>query len=354
MSRTVDVIHAEMLSNVSNDYEKTAGYPVYDLTRAVAIAIAQQESDTEKAEEKLDVNNLKEEELERFINQRTGITRKAANAATGVLQITGTGTISVNDLFETSNGVQFKATKQVTITGSGTVNIIAVIAGNSGVVGANTITMMPVSIPGIVSVNNLAATVDGYDAETDDALRSRYYVSLQTPATSGNKYHYKEWALAVSGVGGAKVVPLWNGVNTVKVIIVDSDMLPANSTLVERTQAYIDPGISGRGEGQAPMGAYCTVVSATGLSINVSAKLTIESTAVRGTVEDAIEEDIIKYLKSIAFESSSVSYAKIGEAILGTSGVVDYENLIVNTGTSNIAVNDNEVAILGTAVWTYA
>lgn len=47
--------------------------------------------------------------------------------------------------------------------------------------------------------------IPGEDIETDDALRQRYLDSARRPATSGNKYHYMEWALQVPGVGGARV-----------------------------------------------------------------------------------------------------------------------------------------------------
>lgn len=61
------------------------------------------------------------------------------------------------------------------------------------------------------------------DQETDDELRARYYIKIQTPATSGNAYHYRLWSKEVSGVGDAKVYPLWNGNGTVKVLIIDSN-----------------------------------------------------------------------------------------------------------------------------------
>ncbi|MDO4302167.1 MAG: baseplate J/gp47 family protein [Clostridia bacterium] len=35
-------------------------------------------------------------------------------------------------------------------------------------------------------------------------MRDRYYLRLQMPATSGNKAHYRLWALECNGVGGAK------------------------------------------------------------------------------------------------------------------------------------------------------
>ena len=71
--------------------------------------------------------------------------------------------------------------------------------------------MMPVQIAGLVSVSNSNALTGGYDAETDEAYYERYLLRLQTPPTSGNQYHYRLWALEVTGVGGVQIYPLGHG-----------------------------------------------------------------------------------------------------------------------------------------------
>ena len=35
---------------------------------------------------------------------------------------------------------------------------------------------------------------------------------------AGNKYHYREWALEVTGVGDAKIFPRYNGPLSIKVV----------------------------------------------------------------------------------------------------------------------------------------
>lgn len=339
-------------ANISNDYEKTPGYLVWDITEAVGQEMDLQEKSIIKVAKKLDVDNLTGDELTKFAHQRKGVIRKAATYATGQITVTGTGTVTKGDLFETPNGVQFAAAETVDITDSGTVNIKAVQAGNVGVVGSGTITQMPVTIAGINSCANAEPTHDGYDAESDGALRERYYTALRTPPSSGNKYSYENWALEVEGVGAAEVFPLARGDNTVDVVIIDSDMQPASPQLVAAVQAYIDPDSSGKGEGTAPMGAHCYVSAAEALNIDVSAKFRISGTQTE--TEAAVKEAIKKYLASIAFTGENVSYAQIGNAIIDTAGVIDYENLTVNSGTANISVADRKVAVLGTVVFAYA
>ena len=90
----------------------------------------------------------------------------------------------------------------------------------------------PVTLPGLVSVTNEEAASGGFDEETDDELRERYFEKVSLPATSGSKYHYVMWAKEVSGVGDAKCLPLWNGNGTVKVVIINADKGAASSELI--------------------------------------------------------------------------------------------------------------------------
>ena len=141
--------------------------------------------------------------------------------------------------------------------------------------------------------------------------------------------------------------PLARGNNTVEVVIIDQKKQPADSELVQKVQTHIDPNSEGLGNGAAPIGAKCYVAAATGLSINVSARVTVSLSADRETVIQNIKDNITEYLESIAFVNDFVSFARIGEAIIGTEGVEDYTNLTVNGGTSNVEVTDKQVAILG-------
>ena len=156
MSRyDVDSIHNSMLGSIPDTYQKSIAYPTWDLTRSFALAAAELHADVETALSKTDVENLTGEELERWCSQRKGISRKAATYAIGVLWVvTGFGTITAGDLFESQGGVQFQATETKQVTDGDCVSIQAVQAGPVGNVPAGSITRMPVTIPGIVAVTN--------------------------------------------------------------------------------------------------------------------------------------------------------------------------------------------------------
>lgn len=340
----------DIRNRISDEYEKTPGYLLWDISEAVGQEMDLQDQTAVQTRELFYVDNLTGDYLTSFALERKGIERRAATQAVGEITITGNGTITAGDLFETAGGVQFEATETKTIATEGTVKIQAINAGNSGVVGAGSIVQMPVTIEGIVSCTNSEATYDGYDEEDDESLRERYYTALQTPANGANKASYEKWALEVSGVGAAKVYPLGHGDNTVDVVIIDQDMQPANSSLVATVQEYIDPNSAGKGEGEAMIGAHCYVSSATASKINVTGKLSY--TGAKDTVVAAAEESIKTYLATIAFAGKNVSYAQISNAIVETEGVLDVENLKINDGTANISVAERYVATLGTVVFT--
>lgn len=349
---TLDVIYQQLINQISDDYDKSEGYLISDMLRSVAIVFANLYAKQDEIEALLDVDKLTGDLLTKFVLQRRGIKRNEATHAVGQVSVTGNGgTVNTGDLFETANGIQFRATETKTITDNGTVNIECVTAGSVGNVPANQIRQMPVTLSGITGVTNPAATHDGYEAESDDDLRSRYYEALQQTATSGNISHYIAWAKAISGVGDVKAFPVDNGVQggiaEVDVVIIDQDKLPASPSLVEQVQEYIDPDSEGLGYGQAPIGAKCYVYAATAKTLNISLSITKSNDYTLEQVQQNIEDSITAYLASIAFQSTYVSEAKIGSAILDSAGVLDYSNLLINGQSGNITVSEREVAVLG-------
>ena len=349
--KTEENIKKEMLDNISNKIDKGEKSLTYDAISPVAIELANMYIELDYVVNKLDTENLSGEELERFIYQRTGtVARKPATKATTTIIINGQegAKISKGDLVG-SDTVNFVSIEDKTVDATGQITV-TVECGEPGTIGnvpAGAIKYFPVSIAGLTSVTNPEPVINGYDAESDGSLLERYYERIRTPATSGNQHHYLNWAKGVVGVGDAKVFPLWDGPNTVKVVIIDSNKQPANKDLINKVQEHIDPGITGLGEGEAPLGAFCTVVSATGKAINITFTVIKDANYTVEQIKTNVENNIKEYLKSIAFRGNTVSYAKIGAIILDSNGVLDYEGFTINSGTSNIAIGNEEVAILG-------
>ncbi len=348
--KSADVVQKELLSEIDDSYEKTKGYFLWDILKAVAVGIKNLLEKLQIVSDKLDIKNIYGKERERFIFQRTGITRRQATFSEGVVTVKGNGIVTKGDFFETEGLVRFEAMETVNVIEQADILVKAVLAGASGNVPIGSITKMPITIQGITSCINKTATKGGYEAESDNDLLLRYYERLREPATSGNIYHYKRWAKEVEGVGAVHVFPLWAGDNTVKIVIIDLERQPASTELVEKVQNYIDPDCTGTGEGVAPIGAYCTVESAKPIIINISVMLHTSKYAVLEVIKKEIKTKITDYLKQIAFEQDYASFAQIGANILSVENVLDYENMTLNGLTQNITCKKEEVMLLGKLV----
>lgn len=268
-----------------------------------------------------------------------GVIRKEATAAVVDLTIKGNAGASVikGSLFATAEDLRFHTLSDVTVGAAGTITVKAQCEsmGTAGNVVAGTITKIPYSIPGIAAVSNEAAATDGYNQETDTELLGRYLLKVRTPATSGNTYHYQQWALSVAGVGQVKILPLWNGKGTVKVIIVDSNNQTASDILIKEVADYI--------ESVRPIGATVTVTSPTPFAVNINAD------AIGMADIDKIKAAVNDYFKNSGFGLSAISIARIGKILLD-SGISDYSNLQLNSQTGNITLTADQLPVCGTVV----
>lgn len=337
-----EIIHDRMLKSIDDKFDKTRGSFFYDATKPAAIEFEIKNKEIKEVQSKLDIENLFGEDLERFVYPRTGQTRKLATKSTTRVVISaqeGTS-IRIGDLVS-SNLVNFKSLENKTAGVSGAIDLLVECEefGAIGNVPANSINRFPVTIPGLIDVYNPYTVVNGYDAETDTELRNRYYEKLQRPAKAGNKYHYEQWAKEVTGVGGVKVIPRWDGPLSVKIIIVDSNGQPGSEELIADTLNHI--------EEERPFGANVTVISATPKTIDISVILLLAEDYTDLEIKELIKNNIKEYLKSIAFKVEYISYAQIGSIVLDTEGVLDYSDLKVNGGVANIPVLSEEVAIVG-------
>ena len=346
-TNTETIIENRMFDNVPSDIDRSEGSFIYDAIipagKEIATAYINMDKILNMAFASTAAANGYYTQLELRCSE-VGISRKAGTLANGTITFAGAdGTIiPAGTLIQSFSGLKFSTLAIATIaSGTATVKIQALIEGTSYNLPSNSIIQAPIAINGVTSITNTVSTTGGTAKETDSALLERYYLQVKSPATSGNKNHYLNWALSVDGCGGAKVVSLWNGNGTVKVIIINSNKEGADVALVDSVSRYI--------ESVRPIGATVTTVSATPLQVNINITLTIEANNYTlNTVKANIETSITEYLKSIAFKQGNLSYAKLGSIILSSEGVKDYSSLLVNSGSTNITIKDDEIAILGT------
>lgn len=342
----INEIHNIMLDNIPNEWNKSEGYPVYDITRGFAFALEELDAKIEDVKQKQSVRNLTGLDLETVIEERTGLTRKTGVKAVGRIKIvSGQGTVLKTDIFGTENDIYFQSLEAKDVTAGDYVLVQCTEGGLVGNVPVGSITVIPKTITGISQIVNDEPTTGGYDTETDASLLDRYFDRLRNPVNGVNCNQYISWANSVAGVGGARCVPIWNGKNTVKVVIIGSDYKPASENVVKLVQDYIDPNKNGDGTGVATIGAVTTVVSANTTSIKVTIK-GVKFSGDVSTLKAEIKDTIDRYIRQSAFNTDYVSIAKIGTLIIDIDGVTDFKELLLNDAHDSITIDNESCAVL--------
>jgi len=193
--------------------------------------------------------------------------------------------------------------------------------------------------------------VPGVDRETDAHYQKRLQNRLAIPAKNGNRSHYKAWAEEIPGVGRARIIPLWNGDNTVKAVLFGPDGKPAAASVVERVQQYIDPEGAGLGNGVANLGAYFTATAADILAIKVKFSASLVGGMSLSQLQKEASESITEHLKNLALntpddEAIVLRVSTVGTLLHGLPSLVDYSGLTLNGQSGNIVVGDTEAPIL--------
>ena len=314
-AREQEDILAELQSESETSATKIEGTFEYDMLASNSIEFAKTEVELEQLYKACFADTSWGEYLT-MIAEQYGVLRRAATKATGTITLTGKGIVPTGSLFTTAAGTKFQTLEYRNVNGTADVPVEAVNAGEAGDVKENTITVIPMSIPGITAVTNAKATSGGYDEEDDEDLLKRYLEKVRLPATSGNKYEYYEWAKSVSGVGDARVQSLWNGPGTVKVIIVDANMQVAPASLIQSVADDI--------ETVRPIGATVTVVSPTPIPVTITAKIS-------GTLDkEQFLKDVNAYIAGKGMDLRSLSYARCIDILLNQTTVADCADVRLN------------------------
>lgn len=352
MTITADELHKDILTAAPDNINTIEGDIFWDATKPMA-------------EESAKIRNIGFKKLlySRFpqtateddltlIGEENDVTRKEADYAIQKIKFIGVegtqisaGRLASTEATENIKSIEFMISETVVIPSSSeiTVNATCTAAGTIGNVALGNIKILSKSLNGITRLENIEIVKLGVDIEDDESYRQRILEKIQKPITSGNKYEYEKWAKEVTGVGAAKCI---SSPGNVKVVIVDSNKHGASSELIQDVYDYIDsvrPLLAGT----------LTIVSAVEKAINVTSNVILAQGYNLGAAQQEFSDLVEEYLKSIPFKSTSedainyISIAKIGNILLNTTGVLDYSELKINNGTSNISLADEEIAVLG-------
>jgi uncharacterized phage protein gp47/JayE len=175
----------------------------------------------------------------------------------------------------------------------------------------------------------------GEDEEETESYRYRLQTHIKEPPVNGNVAQYNEWldAYPEGGIGKYKVIPCWNGVNTVKLLILSSENTGASDELVSKVQEYFDPIASqGMGDGVAPIGAVITVDTVTEVPVQIQCELVRNPDYAEIT---GVQEAVKAYLNSLVLNSTTVEYMPIWAEIYNVESVASIKSLSVVVNTTN-------------------
>lgn len=345
-STEADDIKQRMLNRISSDIDKNEGGFVASSVVASAEEFSSFSDRLDEVLLKVFAKSAAANGYSDELDNRAadfGLARKVGTKSQGTVIFTCVpgAIIPIGTIVETESALQFATLAAVTAVATAeTINVEAVDVGIVYNVKAGEIKRLANPIVDVSAVMGNVDMLGGTGVETDVDFYDRLQTKVSRPSTSGNANDYFNWATEVAGVGMAKVVPLWNGSGTVKVVIIDQNKAPASAPVVAAALANINL--------KRPIGAAATVVSATPLTINVTADVTKKQSHTAGQVTSNVIAAIDAFIKTAAFRSDYVSYAQMVSTILDSAGVSDVANVKINTGTTNVAIGADQVAIKGT------
>lgn len=345
---TKDRILSDLLSQAPDDIDTRQGSIYYDAVKGAAIVMARLYADLDITANLVYIDTTGGEYLDKKAEEH-GLSRNPATKAVYQFSYSGVTPPSGSRFFY--NGFFFT----MGTDNSNSLILTADAAGEaSNHIEPGTPAFPVNTINGLTSASFGAISTYGTDEESDEELRERLRRKISGPAENGNKAHYKAWCEEVDGVGRAKIVPLWNGPNTVKGVLISPNGTAVSSAVIAAVQEYVDPNSEGLGEGAANLGAHFTAVSASALSINVVITgISTTSEIAESELTNQIASAITAYLKNQALtatdeNSNKIYVSNVGAVVLSLPSVSAYSALTLNSQSTYVTVDADKVAVLGT------
>jgi uncharacterized phage protein gp47/JayE len=336
--QTQEAIIARMIGKVDPQLDTREGSIVFDMLSPASIELAQAYMQLDSV-----LNfGFADTTYGEYLDMRAaevGLTRKGATYSSGSLSFSGPANITIPAGTLVSNGdmcIVKTSYDVILVNGTATADAIATSTGVSCNVAPSQLTTMVNTIVGVTVTNPLPFD-GGMDEEDDEALLTRYKIRTQDLVAPGNDTYYRLQATSIPGVFDARVYPMWEGVGTVKVVILSPNKKSPSDAVIKSVSDIIN--------NNAMLGADVTVVGVEEVTVDIDVTLTLQPNAL--IPQNEIATSLTSYFESIAFNDLTVRSSKIGNTILDATGVIDFENLLLNGKTSNITVEDYQVAVLG-------
>ena len=346
---TFDYIMNRMLESVPDTVDKREGSIIYDALSPAAAELAKAYMELDVVMDETFVDTASLQYLMLRCKER-GVAIQGETAA--VIE----GVFTPSDI-ELSAGLRFNCDEvNYVVTEKISAGHYKLEAETLGTVGNKyTGLLLPIqTVNGLDTASIAAVLIPAEDGDTTDTLREKYYASIDGEAFGGNVADYKEKVNAITGVGGVKVYPVWNGGGTVKLTVIASDFTAPSTELISKVQTAIDPEQNhGEGLGLAPIGHTVTVTGAKYADIAITANVTFASGWNWENGKSQIVNATNAYLNELCKEWSEnettiVRISQIETHLLTADCIVDIDGTTVNGSTKNIELAADEIPRLKT------
>lgn len=344
---TFEEVMERMLDRIDDACDKRESSPIYEALAPAALEIANIYAALGDMLDEIFADTASREYLARLALAR-GLEPYTATNAVVQMDITPV-TLELNE------GNEFtSADTSYTVAGKladGSYKMICTDAGEAG----NTYLgdVIPVDyIEGLETAKISAILIYGEEEEDTEDFRERYMQSFTANEFGGNRAEYRNKTLTVSGVGAVKVVPVWNGAGTVKLVIVDNKYRKASDELVAKVQNVFDPEQNGMGEGIAPIGHIVTAGSVEEVGVSISTELVFDTGYDWNTCQMQVNEAVESYFSSLrkswdSQDTLMVRISNVNSAILSVPGIIDVSNTLLNGAGENLTITAYQIPVCG-------
>lgn len=354
MYESYEKLMERKLEQVSQKRDRRQGSIIFDAMAPNAAETALFYTDLEMLENRTYGDTATEEDLTRRCMER-GVFRKEATKATFL----GRFLDHKKQGFDVPIGMRFNLEElnYIVVENTQTKGEYILECETAGEEGNQYLgSLIPITyLEGLAEGELIELLTEGEDEEDDDSLRKRYYNSFNTDAFGGNIEDYKIKVMALKGVGGVKVTPVWNGGGTVKLTIIDGNYNTPIEGEIEKIQQMIDPEKRGLGYGIAPIGHQVTVEGAREIKFNIEMNLTLKEDVNEHKVIEDIKTFIEEYFSNLKKQWADMQYLTVRisyleSRALDAEGVIDVQDTKINGNTQNYILEYNEIPILESVV----
>jgi uncharacterized phage protein gp47/JayE len=270
----------------------------------------------------------------------------AALVPVGTLVRTADGTQTFSVLIDTTSPAWVGASNgYVVASGLASLDIpvMALVAGNAGNVQAGAISLLASAVPGIDSVYNSSAFLNGLDAETDDAFRSRFrnFIASRSRATPAAV------AYAITSIQQGLNYTIQENADPSGlpslgqfVVTVDDGSGYPSTALLSTVQTAI--------EAVRPVGSLFSVHPPSVVTADVSMLITVASDVAKAPIQAMVGNAITDYINGLPIGSglALTKLAQIGYS--ANASVINVSALTINGAPDDLAAMPTSVIKTGT------